>query len=36
MCDLGNMLIVVEYDEDMMMVVDYLFDIGFGVGIYGG
>lgn len=36
MRDFGNMLIVVEYDEDMMMVVDYLIDIGSGVGIYGG
>lgn len=36
MCDLGNMLIVVEYDEDMMWVVDYIVDIGLGVGENGG
>lgn len=36
MCDIGNMFIVVEYDEDMMMVVDYFIDIGLGVGEYGG
>lgn len=36
MWDIGNMLIVVEYDEDMMLVVDYIIDIGLGVGIYGG
>lgn len=36
MRDLGNILIVVEYDDDIMCVVDYLVDIGFGVGEYGG
>lgn len=36
MCDLGNILIVVEYDEDMMWVVDYIIDIGLGVGEDGG
>lgn len=36
MCDLGNMFIVVEYDEDIMMVVDWLIDVGFGVGVFGG
>lgn len=32
MCDFGNIFVVVEYDEDMMWVVDYLIDVGFGVG----
>lgn len=36
MWDLGNILIVVEYDEDIMMVLDYLIDVGFGVGYLGG
>lgn len=34
--DQGNMVIVVEYDEDVICEVDYVFDIGFGVGVYGG
>lgn len=36
LCDLGNIVLVVEYDEDVICVVDYIIDIGFGVGIYGG
>lgn len=36
MCDLGNIFIVVEYDEDIMCEVDYLIDVGFGVGVFGG
>lgn len=36
MCDLGNIFIVVEYDDDIMRVVDYLVDVGLGVGNYGG
>lgn len=30
------MVIVVEYDEDVICVVDYIVDIGLGVGVYGG
>ncbi|PJW19862.1 excinuclease ABC subunit UvrA [Geobacillus thermodenitrificans] len=36
MRDLGNTLIVVEHDEDMMLAADYLIDIGPGAGIHGG
>jgi len=34
--DLGNSVIVVEHDEEMMMASDYLIDIGPGAGIHGG
>jgi excinuclease ABC subunit A len=34
--DLGNTVIVVEHDEDMMMAADYLIDIGPGAGRHGG
>ncbi len=34
--DLGNTVIVVEHDEDMMRSADYLVDIGPGAGIHGG
>lgn len=34
--DMGNIVIVVEYDEDVVCVVDFVIDIGFGVGVYGG
>ena len=34
--DLGNTVIVVEHDEDMMRAADYLVDIGPGAGIRGG
>src|SRR5690606_3483531 len=36
MRDLGNMLIVVEHDEDTMLAADYIIDIGPGAGIHGG
>ena len=36
MRDLGNTLIVVEHDEEMMMKSDYLIDIGPGAGVHGG
>lgn len=36
LCDFGNIVIVVEYDEDVICVVDYVIDIGLGVGVYGG
>lgn len=34
--DLGNSVIVVEHDKDMMMQSDYLVDIGPKAGIHGG
>ena len=34
--DLGNTVIVVEHDEDIMASADYIFDIGPEAGIYGG
>ena len=34
--DLGNTVIVVEHDEDMMRRSDYIVDIGPGAGIHGG
>lgn len=36
MRDLGNILIVVEHDEDTMRAADYLIDIGPGAGENGG
>ena len=34
--DLGNSVIVVEHDEEMMENADFLVDIGPGAGIHGG
>ncbi|MGB2402206.1 MAG: excinuclease ABC subunit UvrA [Akkermansiaceae bacterium] len=34
--DLGNTVVVVEHDEEMMRVADWLIDIGPGAGIHGG
>ncbi|MDD5769529.1 MAG: excinuclease ABC subunit UvrA [Candidatus Gracilibacteria bacterium] len=34
--DIGNTLIVVEHDEDIMKNADYIIDIGPGAGIHGG
>ena len=34
--DLGNTVIVVEHDRDMMMSADYIFDFGPGAGESGG
>ena len=34
--DLGNSVIVVEHDKDMMLRSDYIIDIGPGAGKYGG
>ncbi len=34
--DLGNSVIVVEHDEEMMREADYLIDIGPGAGLAGG
>lgn len=27
---------MVEYDEDVILFVDYVIDMGLGVGVYGG
>lgn len=34
--DLGNTVLVVEHDKDMMMQADYIVDIGPGAGRHGG
>jgi len=34
--DLGNSVIVVEHDEDMMRAADWLVDMGPGAGVHGG
>jgi excinuclease ABC subunit A len=34
--DLGNSVIVVEHDEEMMREAEYLVDVGPGAGIHGG
>ncbi|WP_038031744.1 excinuclease ABC subunit UvrA [Thermonema rossianum] len=34
--DIGNSVIVVEHDKDMMLVADHLIDIGPGAGRHGG
>ncbi len=34
--DMGNTVIVVEHDEDTMRKADFIVDLGFGAGIYGG
>ena len=34
--DIGNSIIVVEHDKDMIMAADYVIDIGPGAGIHGG
>lgn len=34
--DLGNSVIVVEHDKDMMLASDHLIDFGPGAGIHGG
>lgn len=36
MRDLGNLLIVVEHDDETMKQADYLVDMGPGAGVYGG
>lgn len=36
MRDLGNTLLVVEHDEDIMMQSDYLIDVGPYAGVHGG
>ena len=34
--DIGNSIIVVEHDKDIMLAADYVIDIGPGAGIHGG
>lgn len=34
--DIGNSVIVVEHDKDMMLSADYILDIGPNAGIHGG
>ncbi|TVQ18795.1 MAG: excinuclease ABC subunit UvrA [Bacteroidetes bacterium] len=34
--DIGNSVIVVEHDRDMIMAADYVLDIGPGAGLHGG
>ncbi len=34
--DVGNSVLVVEHDKDMMMESDYVIDIGPGAGVHGG
>ncbi len=34
--DIGNTIIVVEHDKDMMLNADYVVDVGPGAGIHGG
>ncbi len=34
--DIGNTIIVVEHDKDMMLASDYILDIGPGAGRHGG
>lgn len=34
--DIGNSIIVVEHDKDMMLAADYLIDVGPGAGRHGG
>jgi len=34
--DLGNTVIVVEHDRDMMLESDFILDIGPGAGVHGG
>jgi hypothetical protein len=36
MRDLGNTLVVVEHDEEIMRECDYIVDIGPGAGVHGG
>jgi excinuclease ABC subunit A len=34
--DLGNTVLVVEHDKDMMLNADFIMDVGPGAGIHGG
>ena len=34
--DLGNSVLVVEHDEDMILAADHVVDMGLGAGVHGG
>jgi excinuclease ABC subunit A len=34
--DIGNSVLVVEHDEDMMRAADHIIDLGPGAGVHGG
>ena len=34
--DIGNSVLVVEHDEDMMVAADHVIDMGLGAGVHGG
>jgi excinuclease ABC subunit A len=34
--DLGNSVLVVEHDEDMIRAADHVIDMGPGAGVHGG
>ena len=34
--DIGNSVLVVEHDEDMMAAADHVIDMGLGAGVHGG
>ena len=34
--DIGNSVLVVEHDEDMIRVADHIIDMGPGAGVHGG
>jgi excinuclease ABC subunit A len=34
--DAGNSVLVVEHDKDMMLIADYIIDVGPGAGVHGG
>ena len=34
--DIGNSVLVVEHDEDMMQAADHVIDMGLGAGVHGG
>jgi excinuclease ABC subunit A len=36
LCDIGNTVLVVEHDEDMIRAADQIIDIGPGPGVHGG
>ncbi|MEA3504095.1 MAG: excinuclease ABC subunit UvrA, partial [Bacteroidota bacterium] len=36
LCDIGNSVIVVEHDKDMIIAADHVIDIGPGAGKHGG
>ncbi|MCL6523702.1 MAG: excinuclease ABC subunit UvrA [Thermoflavifilum sp.] len=36
LCQMGNTVVVVEHDRDIMLASDYIIDIGPGAGVHGG